>query len=184
MDHDDVGHGPGQGYRREIPIWIEWDGGIEARIDDEVAAVDENGVAVRRRLRRHSRSRIAACVGDVLDVELLTQAVREFLRDDARYDVGRPGRRERHDDLDRVRRIVACRLSARGLRRAKARKRKRRGKEQSAGARFHAFLPGFFSDVTIAPHFGQPANGHLRPRVLPRSGLAIASGLKCPDRRA
>jgi hypothetical protein len=107
MDHDHIRHGAGQGHRREISVRIEWNGGIEARIDDEIAAMDEDGIAVWRRLRRHSHSRIAAGVSDVLDIELLAQAVREFLRDDARNDVGRSGRRKRHDDLDCVRGVFA-----------------------------------------------------------------------------
>jgi hypothetical protein len=118
MHHDDVGHCAGQGHRREIPIRIERDARIEARIDDEFAAVDEDGIAVRRSLGCSCHSGIAAGMGDVLDVELLAQAYRKFLRDDARDDVGRPGGRERHDHLDRARGILARRFRGSILRKA------------------------------------------------------------------
>src|SRR6266511_3319569 len=86
---------------------------VKCGIDDEVGAGDEDGVAVRRRLRRAPDPDIAARAGDVLDVELRTQLLRELLRHEAGEHVGRTGGRVRNDDAHRSRGIGLCADDAR-----------------------------------------------------------------------
>jgi len=86
---------------------------VKCGIDDEVGAGDEDGVAVRRRLRRAPDPDIAARAGDVLDVELRTQLLRELLRHEAGEHVGRTGGRVRNNDAHRSPGIGLCADDAR-----------------------------------------------------------------------
>jgi hypothetical protein len=109
-------------------------------------------------------------MGDILNIELLAQAFREFLGDDASDHVGRPRRRKRHDHLDRVRRITGSRFfRCSVLRKAGTRKHKGCGKDQSADDRLHMFLPGFFGNAIIAPRpwaAAKPARATRRDRAI------------------
>src|SRR5580693_705897 len=70
-------------------------------------------------MRSVRHTKVAAGTTDVFDIELLSEALRELLRDQARGDVGHAASREWHDDLHGAIR-VACR---------------RRGRSQSNGQR-------------------------------------------------
>src|SRR5262249_19909657 len=87
---------------RKVLEWIVGILRVEARIDDIARTCDQDGVAVRRRLRDLRHADIAARAGVVFDIKLLFQRLRKLLRDEARHDIGWPGRREGHDDFDRV----------------------------------------------------------------------------------
>ena len=63
-------------YRREVRRGIEAELGEQARIDDERAADNEDGIAVGRRLRCQRGADVAAATGMVLHVELLAEAFR------------------------------------------------------------------------------------------------------------
>ena len=81
---------------------------------------EQHGVAVARRARDLRHADVAAGAGDVLDVELLAELLRQLLRDQPSGDVGHAARRERHDDLDRLVRILLRECRAR----SSARRRK------------------------------------------------------------
>ena len=84
---------------REIAIQCGRDG-ERAR-----AAVKER-VAVRRRLCGGGRADGAASARAVVDDDGLAESLGELLADEAADDVGRPARRERHDEMDRLRGIA------------------------------------------------------------------------------
>ena len=95
----------GQRYRIEIPKRIVRYGGVHDWVDDKIRRHDQDGVSVRWRLRSLPHADAAAGAADVLDVELLAQALGQFFRDDPRKDVVWSTRRERHDDADRPCRV-------------------------------------------------------------------------------
>src|SRR5215831_4397785 len=65
-------------------------------------ATSAYGVAIARKARGLAHAEIAASAGDVLDVELFAEFLRQFLRHQPCDDVGGASGRERHDDLDRL----------------------------------------------------------------------------------
>ena len=67
---------------------------------------DRDGVAVGLRLRRADHAQGPAGAADVLDHERLTERARHMVADQARDDVGRSAGRKRHDDGDRLIRIL------------------------------------------------------------------------------
>ena len=74
---------------------------MQRRIGREVAHRHQQRVAVRRGLRGGGGADHGGGAGPRLDDDLLAPVLEHLLRDDARQDVGRSARRERHDDLDR-----------------------------------------------------------------------------------
>jgi len=86
-----------QAHRLEIPLGIVRNLGIEARVDDEVAAGGEQRVTVRRRARRGADAEIAAGAGHVLHVELLPEKLAELLGKQARGGVVRSAGGDRND---------------------------------------------------------------------------------------
>src|SRR5215472_17195722 len=88
-------------YRREVGRGVEAELGEQARIDDECAADDEDGIAVGRRLRCQRGADIAAATGMVLHVELLAEPFGQLGREHARHSVDRAARREWRDHLHR-----------------------------------------------------------------------------------
>ncbi len=72
---------------------------------------DHQRRAVGRRLHHFLDRQHAEGAGLVLDIKLLAEAFAELIGEDARDDVGGPARPVRHDDLDRMRRILVRRLS-------------------------------------------------------------------------
>ena len=93
-------------------------------------------VAVGRRARHHGHAGIAAGAGNVLGHDLLAEALRQFLRDDARDHVGRAAGRERHDQADGLCRIALGRRVA-GRAEHRQNERGRRGE----GTEHHGILP-------------------------------------------
>jgi hypothetical protein len=66
----------------------------------------DQGVAVRRRLRRTQRPGGPAGADDILDQEFLAEMPRENIGDDPARDVGRPAGGETDHDADRLDRII------------------------------------------------------------------------------
>src|SRR5215831_2299667 len=80
MHREHMGRRAHQAHRREILIGIVGNFDVEARIDHEVAAPSKQRIAVRRRPSGGGNAEIAASPCQILHVELLSQAVGEFLR--------------------------------------------------------------------------------------------------------
>ncbi len=77
----------------------------QRRIDRDRGRGQEQRVAVRRRPRRHAHPGIPCRPGPVVDDDGLAERSTKRGREDAGDDVGRPARRERHDQRDRPLRI-------------------------------------------------------------------------------
>jgi hypothetical protein len=79
---------------------------------------DQQGVAVRRGLRRHAGADDGAGSAAVVHDDRHPEALRHFRRDHARDHVGAAARRERNDEPYRLGRIRGgCRRGRRGTRR-------------------------------------------------------------------
>src|SRR5437879_942239 len=97
VDHENDRRGNRKRYRREVLDGIIWRLAEECRIGHKGADIQQDGVAVRRRLRGLSSAYVAGPAGDVLDIELLVEFSREFLSDESGTLVGR-STRDRSDD--------------------------------------------------------------------------------------
>ena len=85
---------------------VERHGGEQGLIHGVHAhGVEQERVAVGRRARDRGGADVARCARAVLDQHRLSQGALQMLGDDARQDVGRSARRERHDQRDRSLRI-------------------------------------------------------------------------------
>ena len=85
-------HGPVVGLGRVAGI------GAERRVDGVGAGGDQHGVAVGLRLRHLARRDVAAGAAPVLDDDAVAPFLGEPLAEDARNRIGRPTRREGHDE--------------------------------------------------------------------------------------
>src|SRR5262249_12340386 len=90
---------------RDIADEIEIELLVECRIDRVETTDQEKRVAVCGRTHCGLGADIAAATRPVVDNELLAEALRQPLSDQARGDVGRAGRGEWHDQTHRSRRI-------------------------------------------------------------------------------
>jgi len=97
---------------------------------------EEQRVAVARRFCRRLGADVAVRSGAVLHHELLAEALRELLRQDASENVVRAARRLRHDDRHRAARIV--------LRANRARRSERKHGEQAADV-----LHGWVGNIVV-----------------------------------
>src|SRR5262249_40024568 len=116
---------------------------------------------VRRGACGVTHADIAASANLVLDVELLSEVLGEFLRQQTGEYVGRTGRRERHDDAHRVRRI--------GLRKRRNRPRRRSAPEQ----RDELAPPHSITSSAVAMSVG----GTARPSIRAVWALITSSNL-------
>jgi hypothetical protein len=82
---------------------------VQSRIRRVIAHDDDEGVTVGIRFRRRLRSNHGAGAGPALDDHRLSPIFRQFLPDHARQDVDRSAGCERHNDLDRLLRILVRR---------------------------------------------------------------------------
>ncbi|GAC1330623.1 MAG: hypothetical protein NVSMB20_00350 [Bradyrhizobium sp.] len=105
VDHHDVGRNRNQRHGREILDRIVRHLGVEAGIDQEARADRHDGVAVGSHARDLAGRGVAARAADILDVELLAEAVGKFLRHHARDHVGRAAGRKPDDHAHRAVRI-------------------------------------------------------------------------------
>ena len=158
--------------RREIAHGIVGHVPIEARIDGVRGdRRHQQRVAVGRRLRDLIGADIAARAHPVVHHELLAQQLSHLRAHDARDGVGRTTGGEGDDHANRFGRIFV--LGVRGrAHEGCARKRKHRGKEQSADASLHAILPGF----QRCYHCLLPCGSHQSGGPCVRAGLAPISG--------
>jgi hypothetical protein len=85
---------------------------VDVRIAAHGVGRNQDRVAIRRAFRRGLHADVAVGAGLVLDDNLLTQAARQMLADQARTHVGRAAGRKRHDEAKRPARPV-LRLCAR-----------------------------------------------------------------------
>ena len=92
----------------EVPDGIVVDLCVEVRVDDQVGTVDQQRVAVRRRLRRSDRSDIPAGAAKIFDVELRPDLLGQLLRHQTREHIGRTAGSERNDDTHRPHGIALC----------------------------------------------------------------------------
>src|SRR6478736_5680974 len=76
VDHQHVGRDGGERDRRKIPVRIIGNLGIKAGVYDEARADDSNCVAVGGCTCGRAHAEIAAGTRLILDVELLTEALR------------------------------------------------------------------------------------------------------------
>jgi hypothetical protein len=111
-----IGGGSEHRDRREALHRIVADVLIDDGADDEGARIaEQQRMAVRLRLGGRPCPDGAAGARPILDHDALPQHDRETLPDEPCHDVGRPARRERHDDPDRLYRIgLRRRRSAKG----------------------------------------------------------------------
>jgi len=79
---------------------------VERRIDGIVGSDEADGIAIGRRAQHRRHADISAGADLVLDDELLAEPLRQILSDDTRDDVVWPAGSERHDPMDRSRRIT------------------------------------------------------------------------------
>jgi hypothetical protein len=73
----------------------------QTRIDDVIVDRDQNRVAVGRGARGLAGTDVGARARDVLDVKLLSEMFRQFLRKEAGGRIGRTAGTERHDHAHR-----------------------------------------------------------------------------------
>ncbi len=105
--HDERGRGGAkEGDRPEIPEYVEGQVGIQARVDQERRAPDEQGMAVRRLLRDMRRCEVAVRADSVLDDKAMRERAAEAVRDQSREDVGLAARRRRDHHRDEAARVV------------------------------------------------------------------------------
>jgi hypothetical protein len=95
-----VRRGPEFGDRRKILVRIIRNFGVKTGIDDIGTRCDQQRVAIRLGMRRGADPDIAAGTRLVLDDNSTADGLAEMDAEDTRHDVGRSGRRERHDDPD------------------------------------------------------------------------------------
>ncbi|MEI9805456.1 MAG: hypothetical protein WDN48_14955 [Pseudolabrys sp.] len=101
IDRQHDRRGAGERDRVEVLFRIVRQGAIERRIDDEGRRRGQDRVAIGRSPGRLSRANIAAGAADILDIELLSKTVRQFLRDNAGNDVADAAGRKWDDATDR-----------------------------------------------------------------------------------
>jgi hypothetical protein len=106
MHHHHVGEQHRPGNRLAVASEIERQLVVERRIDGIVGSDEADGIAVGRRAQHRRHADISTGANLVLDDELLAQAFRQILSDDARHGVVWPAGGERHDPVDRPRRIT------------------------------------------------------------------------------
>ena len=95
-EHGDMG---------EVPQRVVADVRIDRRAGQHrPGAADQQRIAVGWSAGDLARADRAGAAGDVLDIELLLEGLRHFGRQHAREQVGGAARRERHHDLDGLRR--------------------------------------------------------------------------------
>jgi len=119
MHHHHVGEEQRPGHRRAVANEIERQLVVERRIDGVVRSGEADGIAVGRRAQHRRHADISASADLVLDEDLLAQAFRQILSNDACYGVVWPAGSERHDPMYRP-----CRI---GLRPHGARDGRQRG---------------------------------------------------------
>ena len=106
VDHQRVRHPSHDDDRDELER-VEPELRIEVLVDHQRRRRrGEQRVAVRLGLEHHLGADIAGCAGAVLDHDRLSPFARQPIAEHARHHVGGAAGRERHDDLDRSRRIV------------------------------------------------------------------------------
>jgi hypothetical protein len=169
IGHDHIRRSPELCDRREIFDGVVGNFRIQAWIDDVGARRDQERVAVRLGVGRGTDPDIAAGSRPVLDDDTAAQGMAEMLAENARHDVGRSGRRERHDDLDGAAGIVRRPRPGRSEAGHRRRGRNKTGGPQNLAARGQcAVTPG--QDI---PHI--PPGVFLRPAS---SGLCRAYSIR------
>ena len=116
VEGKDVGREHRLRDRNDILHGVERHLVVEARIDRELRQrCQQERIAVGRCLGDAIAGNVGAGAGNVLDHHRLAPRLRELVSDHPRNEIGGPGRRETHDDPDRLVRIarlrdrVACR---------------------------------------------------------------------------
>ena len=105
--------------RSEILQRIERHLRVQVRIDrDQAVLAQQQRVAVGRRLRDHVAGDVAVGARMILDDDRRAEQLGKLLPDDARGDIGCAAGRDRHDQLDRARRILCERRRARQCKQA------------------------------------------------------------------
>src|SRR3984893_2375236 len=105
MNEQDFGRYPDERYRREVDVGVETELAEQAGVDDQRAADHQDDVAVAGGLRDQRGSDIAARSRVVLDIERLTEDLRQLGRKQAGNHIDWPARRKRRNRPDRPLRI-------------------------------------------------------------------------------
>ena len=114
VHHQDIGIGRGHADRHQVLFRIVGEFRVDARVDrDRTGLTEQQRVAVRIGALDDLGADAAIAAAAIFDHEGLAERVADFLADDARGRVRRAAGRERHDQPDRVGRIV---LRLRGCR--------------------------------------------------------------------
>ena len=140
--------------------------GVDRRIDRVRVGIDEQRVAVGRRLRHRRRADRAAGAGTVLDHHRLAPvSPTSFARHEAPDDVGRARRRERDDHVHRLVRVLGLRVE-------------RAGREQARGPAISLRLdPRGLEDLAGLLDFLLHEFGELRDRQISRHGAELGQPL-------
>src|SRR4029077_2678501 len=153
MNEQDLGRYPDERYRREVDVGVETELAEQAGVDDQCAADHQDGVAVAGGFSDQRGSDIAARSRVVLDVERLTEDLRQLGRKQAGNHIDWPARRKRRNQSDRPLRIGglpvggACEDAG----------RQERGNPQPQTCRSNLTAPAqsarTFASRTTLPHF-------------------------------
>jgi hypothetical protein len=92
--------------RLEIPEHVEGEIGVEAGVDQERGARDEQRVPVRRLFRDMRRGEVAVRAGPVLDDKAIRKRPAQAIRDQPRQNVGLAAGGSRDDDRHQACRVV------------------------------------------------------------------------------
>jgi hypothetical protein len=145
IDGEHGRRGDGERDRLEVVDRVVGQAREQRRIDHMRAEREEDGVAVGRRFRHLGGADVSRRAGDVLDIELLAELLRELLRHQPPESVGHPAGRKRHHGAHWPIWI--------GLRPSAARQARQRGgargqMEKFAAGKFHLLPP--VCDATAA----------------------------------
>jgi hypothetical protein len=105
VDREHNARGDRKRERVEVLVGVIRGFAVKGGIDGEVRAGNQNGVAVRLRLRRSGNTDVAVGTADVLDIELSCEFLGQLLGDQAGNHVRRTAGRKGSDHPHRSRRI-------------------------------------------------------------------------------
>src|SRR5580692_625735 len=153
IDRHDQRRALDAGDRRDIAREAEIEIGVERGIDRARGSREQQRVAVGGRMRDRGGADIGAGAAAVLDDDLLADALRQRLSDEARNDVEGAAGRNRDDQMHRPRRI--------GLRAGDTGQRRKRGDagcqtQKSTAGKLHVFFHQFAfapENFTTLAHF-------------------------------
>src|SRR5262249_3019209 len=113
VDHEYGGRDHCKRYRRKVLLRVVRRFGVETWVHDKGAIRNEYCIAVGSGPRRLARADVAGGTGDILNIELLSEMLGEFLSGDPREDISAAAGSEWHNHTHRPRWISLRPYSAR-----------------------------------------------------------------------